>query len=1128
MVRLGDGTTTSRNTPTQTSSLGTGRTAVAITAGYFHTCALLDDGSVSCWGNNGYGQLGDGTNTNRNTPTQTSSLGTGRTAVAITAGAIHTCAILDDGSVSCWGYNGNGQLGDGTNTDRNTPTQTSSLGTGRTAVAITAGAIHTCAILDDGSVSCWGDNYYGQLGDGTNTDRNTPTQTSSLGADRTAVALTAGYRHTCAILDDGSVSCWGWNIYGGLGDGTNAGRNTPAQTSSLGTDRTAVAITAGDYHTCALLDDGSVSCWGNNEYGQLGDGTTTDRNTPTQTSSLGTDRTAALDSNYLPGGTSQTACAAGTYQASAGQSSCTDASAGYYVPTTGQTTQTECAAGTYQASTGQSACTDASAGYYVPTTGQTTQTACAAGTYQASNGQSSCTDASAGYYVLDSRDHNSNKIASGGYHTCAILDDGSVSCWGYNGIGALGDGTNTDRNTPTQTSSLGTDRTAVAITAGHEHTCALLDDGSVSCWGNNEYGQLGDGTNTNGNTPTQTSSLGTGRTAVAITAGAIHTCAILDDGSVSCWGYNGNGQLGDGTNTDRNTPTQTSSLGTGRTAVAITAGAIHTCAILDDGSVSCWGDNYYGQLGDGTNTDRNTPTQTSSLGADRTAVALTAGYRHTCAILDDGSVSCWGCNIYGRLGDGTNTGRNTPAQTSSLGTDRTAVAITAGDYHTCALLDDGSVSCWGNNEYGQLGDGTNTNGNTPAQTSSLGTDRTAVAITAGDYHTCALLDDGSVSCWGNNGHGQLGDGTNTDRNTPTQTSSLGTDRTAALDSNYLPGGTSQTACAAGTYQASAGQSSCTDASAGYYVPTTGQTTQTECAAGTYQASTGQSACTDASAGYYVPTTGQTTQTACAAGTYQSATGQTSCDDADPGYYVDSTTGIAQTTQTACAVGTYQASAGQSSCTDASAGYYVLDSRDHNSNKIASGDAHTCAILDDGSVSCWGNNYYGQLGDGNEGDDTHRNTPTQISSLGTDRTAVAITAGVEHTCAILDDGSVSCWGYNSYGQLGDGTTTNRNTPTQTSSLGTDRTAVAITAGLYHTCAILDDGSVSCWGYNGNGRLGDGTNTDRSTPTQTSSLGTDRTAVAITAGLYHTCAILDDGSVSCWGYNYNGQTWRWNYY
>ena len=182
-------------------------------------------------------------------------------------------------------------------------------------------------------------------------------------------------------------------------------------------------------------------------------------------------------------------------------------------------------------------------------------------------------------------------LSSGYAHSCIILDDGTVSCWGRNSLGQLGDGTTTHRNTPTQTASLGTGRTAVAISSGNGHTCIILDDGSVSCWGRNTMGQLGDGTNTNRSTPTQTANLGTGRTAVAISSGDTHACALLDDGTVSCWGNNGNGELGDGTNTNRNTPTQTSSL-TGRTAIAISSGGIHTCIILDNRSVSWWGDNF--------------------------------------------------------------------------------------------------------------------------------------------------------------------------------------------------------------------------------------------------------------------------------------------------------------------------------------------------------------------------------------------------------------------------------------------------------------------------------------------------------------------------------------------------------
>ena len=573
--------------------------------------------------------------------------------------------------------------------------------------------------------------------------------------------------------------------------------------------------------------------------------------------------------------------------------------------------------------------------------------------------------------------YTNTTLSSGTQHTCAVLDDGSVSCWGWNDGGQLGDGTTTERNTPAPTSSLGTGRTAVAISSGAFHTCAILDNGSVSCWGVNYFGELGDGTTTHRNTPTPTSSLGTGRTAVAISSGEYHTCALLDDASVSCWGWNEFGQLGDGTGTSRRTPTPTSSLGTGRTAVAITSGYDHNCAILDDASVSCWGNNGYGQLGDGTTTDRSTPTPTSSLGTGRTAVAISSGAYHTCAILDNASVSCWGRNEYGRLGDGTTTDRSTPTPTSSLGTGRTAVAISSGYYHTCAILDDASVNCWGYNRNGRLGDGTTTNRSTPTQTSSLGIGRTAIAISSGSSHTCAILDNASVSCWGWNDVGILGDGTTIDRNVPTQTSTLGTNRMAAvserdLDNDgilnifdstspslvtcnagqygfylcldapvgkYVASGGARyaTDCAAGTYQATTGQTSCDDASTGHYVDTslgTSQSAQTACLEGTYNPNTGStnsSACLGADAGSYVSSTGQSTQIPCPVGTYNPDTGSVysySCIDSDEGHYVNSSLGTGQSTQTPCPSGTYSQDAGSttlSDCIVTDAGHYANSS-----------------------------------------------------------------------------------------------------------------------------------------------------------------------------------------------------------
>ena len=897
--QLGDGTTTNRTTPTQTLSLGTGRTAVAISSGGENTCAILDDGTVSCWGWNGNGQLGDGTNTQRNTPTQTSSLGIGKTAVAISSGLAHTCAILDDGSVSCWGYNIYSGLGDGTTASRYTPTQTSSLGTGRTAVAISSGQSHTCAILDDGSVSCWGANHQRQLGDGTNTHGTTPTRTSSLGTGRTAVAISTGMHHTCAILDDGTVSCWGWNIYGQLGDGTTTNRGTPTQTSSPGTGRTAVAISSGYQHTCAILDDSSVSCWGLNHVGQIGDGTTTTRNTPTQTSSLGNGRTAVAIS-----------------------------SGKYYTCAILDNASISCWGWNDYGQLGDGTNIQRNTPTQTSSLGTTANPRTAALSERDFDGDGILNI----FDVHHNLTYSEITISSGGSHTCAILDDGTVSCWGKNYNGQLGDGTGGDytndynRNTPTQTSNLGTGRTAVAISSGWRQTCAILDDASVSCWGLNNYGQLGDGTTTNRNTPTQTSSLGANRGAVAISSGGVHTCAVLDDGSVSCWGWNNYGQLGDGTTTDRSTPTQTSSLGTGRTAVAISSGGIQTCAVLDDASVSCWGDNWYGELGDGTTTQRNTPTPTSSLGTGRTAVAISSGYGHACAVLDNASVSCWGYNAYGQIGDGTTTNRNTPTQTSSLGIGRTAVAISSGLHYSCAILDNASVSCWGANGDNRLGDGTNTDRSTPAQTASLGTtaNQQTAFLVNGDRDSDGTLDDlddfpnnsiRSIACTS----GQYG-------------------RYLCIDSpagKYVPSNSAMyaTDCSAGTYQALTGQTSCNDADAGYYVTTTSQTNQTACSAGTYQALTGQASCDDADAGYYVTTTAQSNQIPCAIGTYQALTGQTSCDDADAGYYVPAT---AQSSQIPCSIGTYQALTGQVSCDNADPGHYVGQSGQLNQLECLAG------------------------------------------------------------------------------------------------------------------------------------------------------------------------------------------------
>jgi alpha-tubulin suppressor-like RCC1 family protein len=380
----------------------------------------------------------------------------------------------------------------------------------------------------------------------------------------------------------------------------------------------------------------------------------------------------------------------------------------------------------------------------------------------------------------------SGHLAAGARFSCAVLAEGNVRCWGLAMYGQLGYGNTTDigdNETPGSVGpvDLGAGQTARAIAAGFYHACAILDDRQVRCWGYGGPGQLGYGNpNSIGDNETPGSvgpvDLGPGRTAVAITAGGYHTCAILDTARVRCWGRGGDGELGYGNTRsigDNETPGSVApvKLGPGRTAVAIAAGGYHTCAILDNGKVRCWGEGSQGQLGYGNTRDigdNETPASVRpvKLGGGRKAIAITAGYKHTCALLDNGKVRCWGAASSGQLGYGDTKkigDDETPASVApvKLGARRKAIAITASGAHSCAVLNNGRVRCWGNGLYGRLGYGNQRNVGDNENPGSvgpvkLGTGRTAVAIQAGGRHTIALLDNGRVRSWGLASDGQLG------------------------------------------------------------------------------------------------------------------------------------------------------------------------------------------------------------------------------------------------------------------------------------------------------------------------------------------------------------------------------------
>ncbi len=345
-------------------------------------------------------------------------------------------------------------------------------------------------------------------------------------------------------------------------------------------------------------------------------------------------------------------------------------------------------------------------------------------------------------------------LSAGNHHTCALTTGGGVKCWGENFWGRLGNGSTTNSATPVDVSGLTGGVAAVSV--GGAHTCALTTSGGVTCWGYNGYGQLGDATTTSSSTPVAVSGL-TGGVA-AVSAGENHTCALTAGGGVTCWGWNFYGQLGDGTTTNSSTPVDVSGLTSG--VVSISSGVFHTCALTAGGGVKCWGRNLEGQLGDGTATNSSTPVDVSGLGSGIAAVS--AGSGHTCALTTGGGVRCWGRNLEGQLGNGTTADSATPVDVS--GPSSGVGAISAGYYHTCALTTSGGALCWGRNVEGQLGDGSMANRTAPVDVSGLTSG--VAAVSAGLYHSCARATGGGLKCWGGNGTGQLGDGTTAGSATP--------------------------------------------------------------------------------------------------------------------------------------------------------------------------------------------------------------------------------------------------------------------------------------------------------------------------------------------------------------------------
>jgi alpha-tubulin suppressor-like RCC1 family protein len=349
-----------------------------------------------------------------------------------------------------------------------------------------------------------------------------------------------------------------------------------------------------------------------------------------------------------------------------------------------------------------------------------------------------------------------SSVATGAYHTCGISTGGAAYCWGFNNDGQLGDADTAQRvnATPVQGNVA-----FASLVAGYAFTCGLTAGGSPYCWGSNSNGQLGDGSTTNHGAPNQ---LPNGVTFTSLAAGFFHTCGLTSAGAAYCWGANANGQLGDSTTVQRPTPVPVQG---GLTFTSLTAGALHTCGLATSGAAYCWGDNTDGQLGDSTLDQSIVPVAVVGGHVFKTITAgLSAGFDRTCGLTTDGAAYCWGDNTYGQLGTGDSTQRIAPTPVQG---GLVFASLSAGAVETCGLTSGGTAYCWGDNSTnggGELGDGTTTDRVTPT---AVAGGLSFTMLSGGFYHTCGLISSGLAYCWGYNATGELGDGTIANHAVPT-------------------------------------------------------------------------------------------------------------------------------------------------------------------------------------------------------------------------------------------------------------------------------------------------------------------------------------------------------------------------